>query len=165
MKYLSTSLIAVCFIAALSLSCQKVEGGDDKTEIPSESADTLGTYRFADTTYFILTGRYAESEEEYNFLFSPDLPSGQIRSYVAFSIKKEFTGREIDVTTIWHNDDYSLIYEDPWSYYSPLYPLKGGSLTVKHNDNNDFTVKADLVLPDDTPLSIDFTGELTPISE
>lgn len=147
LKYLlCTVLCAICVAA-----CSK-----DETVV----IEPIGSYTFGEKQCDIMTGRYAEDDYGYHFVFSPLLPSAPQTTKVYFAIAKYFTGAPVDVSGIYHNDDYAFSYEDPVCYYSQYRSLKSGTVSVKALGNGGFEIMLDVILPDGTPFYLDFSGTL-----
>lgn len=148
----------------LCLAGGAVACSEDKDEpIPVNPAKVLGTYTFNDTNYEVLLAKYAENEDSYTFIFSPLDGTTSVSTYVAIGVKKYFDGKEFNVVDVFHNDEYSFIYEDPIYFYSEYRKLQGGTMYVKRNGAGDnFTIKVDVVLADGKVFKIDFKGDLTP---
>lgn len=136
---------------------------DNNEPTPVNPAKVLGTYTFNDTNYEVLLARYAETETNYTFVFSPLDRTTSVSTYASIGVKKYFDGTELNVLDVFHNDDYSFIYEDPIYFYSEYRKPQGGTILVKRNGTgNNFTVKVDIVLADGKIFKIDFKGDLTP---
>lgn len=157
LKFLYRILLAAMCCCTLGVACND----DDPMPEPMETPEPIGTYEFDGDTYDILTGYFVEDDFDYVFTFSPLAPSAPLTTYAVFSIHKFWEGEEVDVETVYHNDDYVFIYEDPVHYYSQYWKLQSGTYFVKRNRGNNFSIRLDFRLADGTPFKIDFTGELT----
>lgn len=154
-------LLGLSLAAGLAASCSGEGHQPECPDVPSsEEAEAIGTYRFGDRTYDIMSGSYVEDDYQYIFSFSP-LETGLPRTtYFIFGIKKYFCGKEVSVGRMYHNEDYIFIYEDPVWFYSQYRKLQEGTVTVRDNGDGGFTVKGDFLLNDGRPFSIDFEGSL-----
>ena len=156
---------AVSAAALLSVSCGKDSTGLDTPRTPEH--EVLGTYEFDGKTYDILTATFEQSGNYCIFLFSPLAPDGEISTYFVFAVNSywadgeehkvanDYAGENLD-----HNDDYMIIYEDPVHYYSQFREPADGSFTVTPTDGS-YRVRADILLADGTPLSIDYDGNFS----
>lgn len=156
---------AVSAAALLSVSCGKDSTGLDTPQTPEH--EVLGTYEFDGKTYDILTATFEQSGNYCIFLFSPLAPDGEISTYFVFAVNSywadgeehkvanDYAGENLD-----HNDDYMIIYEDPVHYYSQFREPADGSFTVTPTDGS-YMVRADILLADGTPLSIDYDGNFS----
>lgn len=129
-------------------------------EDPVEKPEPIGMYRFDGQPYDLYYGSYAEDEYSYYFVFSPLDGTRPLTTYALIGLKKGFEGQEMDATRIFHNDDYYFVFEDPVRLYSQYRQLKSGTIYVKRNAQDDFTVRLDVLLYDGTPFAIDFSGRL-----
>lgn len=128
---------------------------------PVEQPEPIGSYSFDGEDYDLFYAAFAEDEYDYYFVFSPLDGTSTLTTYVAIGLKKSLAEKEMDVTYIYHNDDYTFIFEDPVRLYSQYRQLHAGTIYVERNAQNNFTVKADVELYDGTPFRIDFKGEFT----
>lgn len=156
---------AVSAAALLSVSCGKDSTGLDTPQTPEH--EVLGTYEFDGKTYDILTATFEQSGNYCIFLFSPLAPDGEISTYFVFAVNSywadgeehkvanDYAGENLD-----HNDDYMIIYEDPVHYYSQFREPADGTFTVTPADGS-YRVRADILLADGTPLSIDYDGNFS----
>lgn len=145
-------------LALTGNACDKGE-----THEPAPRMQPIGTYELDGTSYEILTGKYESTETTWLALFSPQEPAAaQHTTYVAIGLAKELQGMQVDVEKFYHNDDYYFVYEDPVHYYSQFRALENGTIFFKKNGPDNFTIRANVVLPDGTPFNIDFTGDLRP---
>ncbi|WP_300728026.1 hypothetical protein [uncultured Bacteroides sp.] len=161
-KYLYILLCMMCSAVALA-SCS--DDDDPTNEVPEATVPAIGTYEFDNETYNILTGAYEDTGDYYSFIFSPLSPDKKISTYASIAIKKYWDGKEANVEDIYHNDDYVFVYEDPVHYYSKYRELQDGTMYIKHNGGNNFTVNIDVHLADGTPFFMEFTGELRTSSD
>lgn len=150
--------------AALSVSlaaCQKDSDQQDTPTPEPQPDEAMGTYTFGDKEYEIRFATAYDDGQSYSFLFSP-LDARPLTTYLGVSLLKYFAGRQVDVESIYHNDDYSFIYEDPLHYYSRLRALKSGTLYISDDGDNCYTVGIDVCLADGTPVKMEFSGEIAP---
>lgn len=161
MKLSIKIFITFILCSIFSYGCQKMDSGTDKE---TGNYEVLGTYRFNQTDYDILSVKYVNDGDYLMFSFSP-LPKGEkMTTYAVFGIRTYWLDKEMDIKDVDHNDDYIFTYEDPEVYYSQYRAPIEGSFLVKNNDskNNNYTIKIDLILPDGTPFQIDYTGDFVP---
>lgn len=158
-----TAMMLAAAMAAGIVACQKEESEPVWPE-PDPLPEAIGTYTFGDTVYDIRFASVYDNGDSYSFIFSP-LSARPLTTYFAVALRNYFIGAEVDVKNIYHNDDYSLVYEDPLHYYSRLRALRSGTMFIKKNRDDNYTVKVDVELIDGTPLSIDFTGDVYPEEE
>lgn len=151
--------------AALTLLLTLAGTACDKEEAsgPARRTTPIGTYELDGASYEILTGRYESTETSWLVLFSPLEPDAeQHTTYVLIGLAKELQGMQVDVRQFYHNDDYYFLYEDPVYYYSQFRALRDGTIFIRKNGPDNFTVRANVLLPDGKPFKIDFTGDLRP---
>lgn len=153
--------LAVAAVAAIAAAAFAACDDDTSTsELPAPPVEqVIGQYTFDGKVYDIRHATVFNDGVSYAFVFSP-LPDGRRSTYLAVSLVEYYMGRKLDVRDIYHNDDYSLVYEDPVRYYSHLRQLQSGSMYIARNSESNYTVNLDVRLNDGTPLSIEFTGEL-----
>ena len=154
--------LAVVAVAALAAAAFAACGDDNSTVEPQPLPPVepvIGQYTFDGKVYDIRHATVFFDGTSYAFVFSP-LPDGGRSTYLAVSLVEYFMGQTLDVKKIYHNDDYSLVYEDPVRYYSRFRSLQSGTMYIAKNSENNFTVNLDVRLNDGTPLSMEFTGDL-----
>ncbi len=154
--------LAVVAVAALAAAGFAACGDDNSTVEPQPLPPVepvIGQYTFDGKVYDIRHATVFFDGTSYAFVFSP-LPDGGRSTYLAVSLVEYFMGQTLDVKKIYHNDDYSLVYEDPVRYYSRFRSLQSGTMYIAKNSENNFTVNLDVRLNDGTPLSMEFTGDL-----
>lgn len=167
-------VMMICWLFAAS--CGKPadydpDAGREETEQPQEPEesypDPIGTYRFDGHEHGLYSALYREDDFAYHFLFSPFSQElgEELTTYFYFVLSKYFVGKNLDMAELWHNYDYWFIYEDPVSLYSHYRALQGGSALVTARGDGRFHVVLDIALADGTPLSVDYDGVFTRISE
>ena len=156
---------ATAAAALLTVSCGKDSTVHDTPQAPE--GEVLGTYEFDGKTYDILTATFEQTGNYCTFLFSPIAPGEEISTYFVFAVNSywadgeehkvanDYAGENLD-----HNDDYMIIYEDPVHYYSQFREPADGTFTVTPADGS-YRVRADILLADGTPLSIDYDGNFS----
>lgn len=160
-KTISNICASLLLLTALALGA--CSNDPDPGPGPAERVQPIGTYELDGTSYEILTGKYESTETTWFVLFSPLAPEAeQHTTYVMIGLAKELQGMQVDVRKFYHNDDYYFLYEDPVYYYSQFRALQDGTIFFKKNGSDNFTIRANVVLPDGKPFSIDFTGDLRP---
>lgn len=157
-KKIILALSALCFLGGVVGCTQK-----PNEPLPDPAANVLGTYLFDKTEYKILLAKYGENDQQYTFVFSPLDGSSAVGTYVSIGVKKHFDGTEFNVTDVFHNDEYSFVYEDPIYFYSEYRKLLAGTIYVKHNGSGDnFTIRVNVTLGDGKLFSIDYKGDIAP---
>ena len=68
-------------------------------------------------------------------------------------------GQVVDASTLYHNDQYVFIYEDPIYYYSQ-YKKVTGTFYVQRNSETNVTVKLNLRLHDGVRFKAEVTADL-----
>lgn len=166
MKRLATCISSALCLLALTVApaCSDNDTSEPVSgqETPEEEGELLGSYRFDGEEYPIYSAGYSASDAYLTFIFSP-LGKRPFTTSLSFALGTYFLGKEYDVTTLWHNDDYMLVYEDPVHYYSVYRPLKSGTVFVERS-GEEFVIRLDVELADGTPLSLDYEGPLAPAS-
>lgn len=161
-------MLALCCLAALAAGgCDdndEVPAEPQQPEIPVELPEPIGSYLFDGEEIDLLYGMAEESDTYYRFVFSPLDGSTALTTWFSFALAKTFAGTEVDVSRIYHNDDYIFIYEDPVRFYSYYRQLQGGTAYVAKEGVN-YVVRLDIRLADGTPFALDFTGELPVAAE
>ena len=139
---------AVSAAALLSVSCGKDSTGLDTPQTPEH--EVLGTYEFDGKTYDILTATFEQSGNYCIFLFSPLAPDGEISTYFVFAVNSYWAdGEEHKVANDYAGENLDQFREPA-----------DGSFTVTPTDGS-YRVRADILLADGTPLSIDYDGNFS----
>lgn len=170
MKRLATLFLTACLLSALAAvpACSDSDTPPNPIqETPAEGeedevGEPIGSYLFDGDELPIYSAGYSANDAYLSFIFSP-LKQRPFTTSLAFALATPFLGKECDVTNIWHNDDYMLVYEDPIHYYSHYRALKSGTLFVERN-GEEFVIRIDVKLADGTPLVLDYSGPLAPSS-
>lgn len=146
-------------LAAVGIvACEK----DSQPEpTPEPQPEAIGSYTFDTTDYDIRFASVYDNGDSYSFVFSP-LAARPLTTYVCIALRSYFAGTTVDVANLYHNDDYSFVYEDPLHYYAQQYALQSGTILIKKNRDNNYTVDIDVKLADGTPFKMAFTGDISP---
>ncbi len=155
-KFAAMMLAAVA--AAGIVACEK-DSDSPQTPEPDPQPAVIGTYTFGDTEYDIRFASVYDDGYNCSFIFSP-LSERPLTTYLAVALGNYFMGSEVDVTQIYHNDDYSFVYEDPLHFYSRFRALRSGTMLIKRNNDDNYTVNVDVLLADGTPVRMNFTGDV-----
>ncbi|MDE6862198.1 MAG: hypothetical protein K2J31_05605 [Alistipes sp.] len=156
---------AVMMLAVMTAGIVACEKESEPTvPEPEPLPEALGSYTFGDTEYDIRFAAVYDNGDSYSFIFSP-LTERPLTTYFAVSLRNYFVGATVDVAQLYHNDDYSFVYEDPICYYSQLYALRSGTMLIKKNSSDHYTVDIDVKLADGTPIKMNFTGNIYPEQE
>ena len=119
-----------------------VNPGPDVEELPS-----IGTYSFRGEANRIVSG---EATIDGGYFTS---------TYFLFSLGMYWEGQVVDASTLYQNDQYFFIYEDPFYYYSQ-YKRVTGTFYVKRNNDENVTVKLNLRLHDGVRFKAEVTADL-----
>ena len=93
-------------------------------------------------------------------IFSPEkIQDGKTSTYFLFSLGMYWEGQVVDASTLYQNDQYFFIYEDPFYYYSQ-YKRVTGTFYVKRNNDENVTVKLNLRLHDGVRFKAEVTADL-----
>lgn len=152
MKHISrTALLGVLF-AWMLCSC---EGPEEPTQPAEPEPAPYGYFYLGEEE--IPVNSYATVEEGVFMLkLSPLDEPISATTYAIIGVSEEFLGKEIDVTTKYHNDDYLFVYEDPTRYHAGYRQLQSGTILLT-NTPAAVTAKINIVLFDGTPFTYDFT--------
>ncbi|UVP77349.1 hypothetical protein NXW19_27600 [Bacteroides ovatus] len=85
--------------------------------------------------------------------------TGKTSTYFLFSLGMYWEGQVVDASTLYQNDQYFFIYEDPFYYYSQ-YKRVTGTFYVKRNNDENVTVKLNLRLHDGVRFKAEVTADL-----
>lgn len=143
------------------VACEK----DSQPEpTPEPQPEAIGSYTFGTTEYDVRFASVYDNGDSYSFVFSP-LSARPLTTYVGIALRNYFAGAPVDVAKLYHNDDYSFVYEDPLRFYSQQYALQEGTMLIKKNSDDNYTLDIDVKLADGTPFKMQFTGEILPEEE
>lgn len=151
-------MMLAAVMAAGITSCEKDSEPTPQPD-PDPQPEAIGSYTFGNTEYDIRFATVYDNGSSYSFVFSP-LSARPLTTYVGVALNYYFTGTETDIVGLYHNDDYSFVYEDPLHFYSQSHPLQSGKMLIKKNDDNNYTVNIDVLLNDGTPFKMEFTGDI-----
>lgn len=126
---------------------------DCKLPLPS-----IGTYSFDAQQGSIADGVFMQDEQEIQFIFSPQMMTDAVDTYFLVGVRNYWIGQTIDCQSVYHNDDYVFVYEDPRYLYTQYKKVSGTILIDRKGDR--FTVSLDLRLHDGKPFTASFEGEL-----
>ena len=134
LKYLNLFALSGLLLAFVGCSDDNdsVTPGPDVEEMPS-----IGTYSFRGEANKIVTGD----------------------TYFVFSLHLYWEGQVVDASSLYHNDQYVFIYEDPIYYYSQ-YKKVTGTFYVQRNSETNVTVKLNLRLHDGVRFKTEVTADL-----
>ena len=116
-----------------------VNPGPDVEELPS-----IGTYSFRGEANRIVSGEATMDGGYFTCIFS---------------LGMYWEGQVVDASTLYQNDQYFFIYEDPFYYYSQ-YKRVTGTFYVKRNNDENVTVKLNLRLHDGVRFKAEVTADL-----
>lgn len=170
MKRLATLFSTACTLLALAAApaCSDSDTPPDPVQEPptevegEEGEEPICSYLFDGEEYPVYSAGYSANDAYLSFVFSP-LKQRPYTTSLAFALATPFLGKECDVTNIWHNDDYMLVYEDPVHYYSYYWELQSGTIFVERS-GEEFVIRLDVKLADGTPLTLNYSGPLSPTS-
>lgn len=153
MRITQIAILATLLLGTLLLGgCGEVEPTVEPpipTE-PSQPEALYGYFTFGEESVPVNT--YTTAEEGLFLLkISPLEDILSATTYAIIGLHSELLGKEIDVTTKYHNFDYMFVYEDPTRYFSPLRPLRSGTIMLNRNSSGMVRAKVDVVLCDGTP--------------
>ena len=132
-----------------------VNPGPDVEELPS-----IGTYLFRGEANRIVSGEATIDGGYFTCIFSPEkIQDGKTSTYFLFSLGMYWEGQVVDASTLYQNDQYFFIYEDPFYYYSQ-YKRVTGTFYVKRNNDENVTVKLNLRLHDGVRFKAEVTADL-----
>lgn len=132
-----------------------VNPGLDVEELPS-----IGTYSFRGEANKIVSGVASMDGDYFTCILSPEeMEGGKTNTYFMFSLHMYWEGQVVDASTLYHNDQYVFIYEDPFYYYSQ-YKRVTGTFYVKRNNDKNVTVKLNLRLHDGVRFKAEVTADL-----
>ena len=132
-----------------------VNSGPDVEELPS-----IGTYSFRGEANRIVSGEATIDGGYFTCIFSPEkIQDGKTSTYFLFSLGMYWEGQVVDASTLYQNDQYFFIYEDPFYYYSQ-YKRVTGTFYVKRNNDENVTVKLNLRLHDGVRFKAEVTADL-----
>ena len=142
LKYLNLFALSGLLLAFVGCS----DDNDSVTPGPGvEEVPSIGTYSFRGVANNIVSG-----------VASVD---GDYLTYFVFSLHLYWEGQVVDASSLYHNDQYVFIYEDPIYYYSQ-YKKVTGTFYVQRNSETNVTVKLNLRLHDGVRFKADLTAEL-----
>jgi len=145
--------------AAAALIVAMVGCNGNHTEEPPtpEPAPSYGHYLFDNNSIGVRS--YVIAEDSHLWLkLSPLEEVVSATTYAIVGAHTEWLGRDIDVASRYHNDDYIFIYEDPVCYYAPTRPLQSGTIKLEKTPEGNLNVLVDVVLYDGTPFFYEFTS-------
>lgn len=141
-------LLAVVAVALLGTFCTTP---DEPTPTP-KPLGAYGNFLLGDEEIPVVS--YTTVEDSHFILkLSPLEDILSATTYAIVGIHTAYVGKEIDVTTKYHNDDYIFVYEDPARYYAPYRQLQSGTILLDKNQAGEIYAKVDIVLSDGTPFS------------
>ena len=121
---------------------------------------SIGTYSFRGEANKIVTGVASVDGDYLTCVLSPDkLFVCYSDTFFAFSLLLFWEGQVVDASTLYHNDQYVFIYEDPIYYYSQ-YKKVTGTFYVQRNSETNVTVKLNLRLHDGVRFKAEVTADL-----
>lgn len=154
-KALFLLLLTACTILCGPTSCNDPEPGENDCKLPPSP---IGTYSFDGRQVAIADGVFTQDEQQIQFVFSPQMLTSAIDTYFIVGVRNYWLGQRIDCASVYHNDDYLFVYEDPWYLYTQ-YKKVTGTILVDRKGNR-FTVELDVHLHDGKPFIASFEGTL-----
>ena len=146
LKYFNLFALSGLLLAFVGCSDDNdsITPGPDVEEMPS-----IGTYSFRGEANKIVTGVASVDGDYLTCVLSPEkMDEGKTDTYFAFSLHLYWEGQVVDASTLYHNDQYVFIYEDPIYYYS------------QRNSETNVTVKLNLRLHDGVRFKAEVTADL-----
>ena len=142
LKYLNLFVLSGLLSAFVGCS----DNNDPVTPRPDvEEVPSIGSYSFRDYLTCV---------------FSPEkMDEEKTDTYFAFSHHLYWEGQVVDASTLYHNDQYVFIYEDPFYYYSQ-YKKVTGTFCVQRNSETNVTVKLNLRPHDGVRFKAEVTADL-----
>ena len=157
LKYFNLFALSGLLLAFVGCSDDNdsITPGPDVEEMPS-----TGTYSFRGEANKIVTGVASVDGDYLTCVLSPEkMDEGKTDTYFAFSLHLYWEGQVVDASTLYHNDQYVFIYEDPIYYYSQ-YKKVTGTFYVQRNSETNVTVKLNLRLHDGVRFKAEVTADL-----
>ena len=145
LKYFNLFALSGLLLAFVGCSDDNdsITPGPDVEEMPS-----IGTYSFRGEANKIVTGVASVDGDYLTCVLSPEkMDEGKTDTYFAFSLHLIWEGQVGDASTLYHNDLYVFIYEDPIYY-------------VQRNSETNVTVKLNLRLHDGVRFKAEVTADL-----
>jgi hypothetical protein len=157
LKYLNLFVLSGLLSAFVGCS----DNNDPVTPRPDvEEVPSIGSYSFRGEMNKIVSGVASVDGDYLTCVFSPEkMDEEKTDTYFAFSLHLYWEGQVVDASTLYHNDQYVFIYEDPFYYYSQ-YKKVTGTFYVQRNSETNVTVKLNLRLHDGVRFKAEVTADL-----
>ena len=157
LKYFNLFALSGLLLAFVGCS----DDNDSVTPGPGvEEVPSIGTYSFRGAANRIVSGEATIDGGYFTCIFSPEkIQDGKTSTYFLFSLGMYWEGQVVDASTLYQNDQYFFIYEDPFYYYSQ-YKRVTGTFYVKRNNDENVTVKLNLRLHDGVRFKAEVTADL-----
>lgn len=154
--------LAGCLLAFAGCDNDDDDGQPTPPAPDVEETLGIGTYSFRGEPNKIVSGVAFLEGDYLTCIFSPEnLEEGKADTYFMFSLHTYWEGQVVDASTLYHNDQYVFIYEDPIYYYSQYKSVTGTLYMKRNSGDKSVTVKLNLRLYNGVRFKAEATVDLT----